>query len=93
MKTREEYAEAAELCETLSRYQVQSLAKHYELAARVLRQLAEGAVLCSVDTAVHEQGSTEWPAYTPIENKGPRPVVKRYGFWGEVYYDPIEKQP
>jgi ABC-type nitrate/sulfonate/bicarbonate transport system substrate-binding protein len=48
MTTREEYAEAAEFMRTLLAYD-EDFARHRDLVARVLRQLAEGAVLCQTD--------------------------------------------
>jgi hypothetical protein len=57
MTTREEYAEAAEWIDSFVENQrlagwLPSDVVHSELAARVLRALAEGAVLCRQDTGM-----------------------------------------
>jgi hypothetical protein len=66
MTTRDEYAEAAELLEDEARYQIhKGIGARYELAARVLRQLAEGAVLCE-KTKPGPMDDVD-AIYTPIE--------------------------
>jgi hypothetical protein len=85
MTTREEYAEAAEwfdfnASETRNnvehfngpdRKSFESLAVHQELAARVLRQLAEGAVLCKKHTDIRHTDERAIVTYTyiPIEEQ------------------------
>jgi phytoene/squalene synthetase len=61
--TREEYAEAAEAIEQISDGAPSKFAVHYLLAARVLRQLAAGAVLCERDWL------SEGGPYRPMEEQ------------------------
>lgn len=69
MTTREEYAEAAEWIDSFVENQrlagwLPSDVVHSELAARVLRALAEGAVLCT-----QEPTNVRVYAYHPIEEQ------------------------
>jgi hypothetical protein len=66
MTTREEYAEAANDYETLARMSKGPRRVRHLLAARVLRQLAEGAVLCHGDSAYLAEGRS---LYRPIEEQ------------------------
>ena len=63
MTTKEEYSEAAELVRAIGRFNFDppELAM-FELAASVLRQLADGAVLC-------REGQTTYIGYSPIEEQ------------------------
>jgi hypothetical protein len=58
MTTREEYTEAAAACEGIigQPYLGKLMEKDMTLAARVLRQLAEGAVLCHGEAAYIAEG-------------------------------------
>jgi hypothetical protein len=74
MTTREEYAEAAEWhtkgAAACARVGATETEKHALLAARVLRQLAEGAVLCSVVRHTVHDGMN---VYRPIEMEEKKP--------------------
>ena len=62
MTTREEYAEAADHAESLAMLRAGHFSDMHRLAARVLRQLADGAVLC-------REGQTTYIGYSPIEEQ------------------------
>lgn len=54
MTTLTEYAEAADLCQDMADTSLDSAQRLFELAATVLRQLAEGKVLCEGEQAAYE---------------------------------------
>lgn len=72
MTTREEYAEAAEEIEEQAIFSREAeeymLADRYDTAVRVLRALADGAVLCRKGSYPHADGERS-VAYYPIEEQ------------------------